>query len=522
MNISAVKKGLWVAAGYNALSLYSLLLSHILERPLSNIIWILFLTLAGVSMLFVYWLFTYTGNKAAIESHEKFYKRTTWLPYLGTFTLYLLHFLIFLAGVIYENPQPVEIAEAFMLAMLMGAYLFFGFEYAAFDFRESLHQVRLRRPFPRLWYKIAVTFIVFTFLPLLFIVFKIFYLLEIENGEPQNIFLTSLVTMLRTVVISLFAGGFLAYTIIKPVQTLARATDQIIAADYSGYVPVYNNDETGVLTSGFNDMLSGMRERERIRSVFDKYISGNAADAILSGKDRLGGNEKNLTVLFSDIRNFTSLSETYSPEKVVENLNRYYSAAVPAIEKYGGFVNKYIGDAILAVFGAFESETITANPHFTHADQAIAAASEMLKSLEKFNHENTRLKLPAIEIGIGIDTGPVILGNIGSETRMEYTVIGDTVNTASRIEGFTKKVGASILISQNTLNQSKLKDEKLNSWQIKAKGKSKPVKVFSLEKSAMGQLKFFKETALLMQQVSKNIMIDTPMKITRKMTGTLK
>ena len=208
-------------------------------------------------------------------------------------------------------------------------------------------------------------------------------------------------------------------------------------------VHITSTDEVAVLARGFNGMVEGLRERERIRDVFGKYVSSEIRDQILKGEVELGGKEESATILFCDIRNFTTLSEEHSPAEIVEMLNQYFTEMVRAIRTHGGVVDKFIGDAVMAIFGAFGDVK-------NHASSALAAAEEMLRRLEAHNFLQQTRGEPIFEIGIGIHTGPVILGNIGSEDRREFTAIGDTVNTASRIESQTKTFGRSILFSKET------------------------------------------------------------------------
>lgn len=475
-----MKKAIIITVGYNILTILSLALTYYFERVFNPLIWILTLFFVPLSLALVYFFFNNAKKKISLKSTEAAARSINLLPYKSTFFLYLLHFVLFLVGITINNFKPMEIVEAMQLALLMGAYLFFGFESACYDLRAELKQYSVVKPFPRLMWKITVTFFVFSLIPMLFIVLKSYYMSLEPDFSMDTLLRSTLITLVRTVIIALIAGGILAYTVIKPIQTLADELDYIKNGDFSREIPVYNTDETGLLSSGFNDMISGLREREKIKGTFQKYMSADAADAILHGEDQLGGHLVNVTLLFSDIRNFTTLSENYEPSEVVESLNRYFSGIVTAIESQGGMINKFIGDAVLAIFGLDSGKSLNSEGiGMSHADQAIHASMAMLTALEEFNRHNREKNLPEIKIGIGIHSGPVILGNIGSQTRMEYTVIGDSVNTASRIESGTKGLGSTILFSEAS---KKLLTKTIpidKTFKVRLKGKTEIIKVYA-------------------------------------------
>jgi adenylate cyclase len=220
-------------------------------------------------------------------------------------------------------------------------------------------------------------------------------------------------------------------------------------------------------------MIRGLIERNRIRDIFGRYVSREIREAILMNKVSMKGEKKDVTILFMDIRNFTDLSEKMRPEELIDFLNRYFSYMVDAIIKRGGVIDKFIGDAIMAIFGA----------PIAHDDdplRAVLCAADLIKQLEQFNQENVRLGQQPIFIGIGIHTGEVVAGNIGSSERMEYTVVGDTVNVASRIESLTKKYHTGIIISDTTykkvMNREDLKLRELDS--VRVKGRSRPIVLY--------------------------------------------
>ena len=181
------------------------------------------------------------------------------------------------------------------------------------------------------------------------------------------------------------------------------------------------------------------------RTCFAGYVSPNVLQDILGGqlKPDQSGTRKRICVLFSDVRNFTSRSENRSPEEIIEMLNDYFEKMSDAVHRHEGTVDKYIGDGLMAFFGAPNS--------LTNASQnAYLAARDMLRDLETLNLEFAGRNIEPVEIGIGLHTGDAVVGHVGSRTRHEYTAIGDVVNTASRLEGLCKSIGYPLIISATT------------------------------------------------------------------------
>jgi adenylate cyclase len=218
------------------------------------------------------------------------------------------------------------------------------------------------------------------------------------------------------------------------------------------------------------------REKRVIRETFGRYMSPQIVNEILKNPElvRPGGVKKELTILFSDIRDFTPISEKMSPDALVEMLNAYFTAMNEVIFSNNGVIDKFIGDAIMAFFGAPVEDP-------DHAIKACKCALEMVQRLERFNRESSSRKWPAIRIGIGINTDVVVMGNMGSESRMDYTVIGDGVNLASRVEGLTKEFKVPIVISHKTAEKVKGFFELIPLGETKVKGKEETVKVYTIK-----------------------------------------
>ncbi len=222
-------------------------------------------------------------------------------------------------------------------------------------------------------------------------------------------------------------------------------------------------------------MLTEGREKARIKRMMSQYLSPAVLETVVARPSELAraevGSREELTILFSDIRGFTSLSERLPPERVVELLNHYFSAMTETIFRHRGTIDKFIGDAIMAFWGA-------PLPAQDHADQAVLTALEMHQALAKVNAWLQRRHLPAIAIGVGIHSGEVILGNIGSEHKLDYTVIGDNVNLASRLEGLTKHYATPVLISETTYHALQRPIPCRVIDLVRVKGKRHPIRIY--------------------------------------------
>jgi adenylate cyclase len=207
--------------------------------------------------------------------------------------------------------------------------------------------------------------------------------------------------------------------------------------DLSRWVPITTRDEFGQIAEYTNTMIEGLKERERVKELFGKVVSPRVAERLLDHEgELLGGQRQKLVILMSDVRGFTSRSEGTDPEQLVRDLNLYFQDMVEQVQRHGGIVDKFIGDGLLAFFGLDQDEDA--------AERALAAARGMLAQLP---HLNERLSSP-VEIGIGLHHGEVVAGAIGSQDRLEFTIIGDAVNTASRMEGLTKRLNTPLVLSQ--------------------------------------------------------------------------
>jgi adenylate cyclase len=247
-------------------------------------------------------------------------------------------------------------------------------------------------------------------------------------------------------------GVFLAYQITTPLSRVVQASIELAKGNLEVKVPASGNDEVSVLAHAFNFMVSGLQEGIIYRDLLGRTVSPQVREALrrsfASGDLRLEGQNTEATVLMSDIRGFTALAEKEDPTKILHWLNEYYSELVPVITSFGGVVDKFEGDAMLAFFGILP----TPIPSQKSAYQACRAATKMLSVIEDINARRAERGEPALITGIGINTGTLIAGGLGTLDRLNYTVIGDTVNTTQRIQGMSCNFGDSgIVVSENTL-----------------------------------------------------------------------
>ncbi|MCL8267688.1 HAMP domain-containing protein [Leptospira weilii] len=284
---------------------------------------------------------------------------------------------------------------------------------------------------------------------------------------------TNLLIMGIALCLALLIVFFFAKTITKPLLHLLQATTEIARGNFKIRISSTTKDEVGLLTNYFVDMGKGLEEREKVKDALGRFVNKEIAEMVLKHELTLGGERKMCAIFFSDIRSFTSISEKLQPEEVVEFLNEYMTEMVHCVNETHGIVDKFIGDAIMATWGAAKTSD-------KDAENAINGSLMMREALLKFNQGRGGDKKPIIQIGCGLNYGPVIAGQIGSEQRLEYTVIGDAVNLASRVEALNKPFGTDILITQNLLDHVPdiFNVEKMQS--IKVKGKEEPQIIYAV------------------------------------------
>jgi len=300
------------------------------------------------------------------------------------------------------------------------------------------------------------------------------------------------VSLAAALIMLLILAQYLTRPLTKVVGTMK---DIISTNDLSERVLVEYHDEIGALAHTFNIMVGELekaynqiknfafkaviaqKREQKIRNIFQKYVPNDVIDSFFTNPDAmLIGKNTVLSVLFSDIRSFTSISESLEPDDLVSILNRYFSIMVDIIMSHDGVVDKYIGDAIMAIFGAPVK-------HEDDALHSVLAGIEMMDALDEFNRQQEKLKKPPFNIGVGINYGVVTVGNIGSDKKMDYTVIGDMVNLASRCEGLTKKYKQPLIITEDLWSRVKENLPCRELDKVAVKGKTKGVGIYTAKKS---------------------------------------
>lgn len=254
-----------------------------------------------------------------------------------------------------------------------------------------------------------------------------------------------LVLLVAGLALTALGATWVARRVSEPVHQLRAGAERIEQGDYQTRVRIVQRDELGALGKAFNRMAQGLEERDRVRGLLGKVVSPAIADELLSREIELGGEEREASILFSDIVGFTALAETLPPAALLDLLNGYLTRISADIEAEGGVIDKYIGDAVMALFGA-----PLARPD--HAERAVRAAMAMVESIRALNRESP-VRAMTLSLGVGINSGTVVAGNMGSQSRLNYTVVGDTVNLASRLEGLTRRYRVGIIVSETTAQQ---------------------------------------------------------------------
>lgn len=310
---------------------------------------------------------------------------------------------------------------------------------------------------------------------------------EVSQIQRQAVIILSGSIVLSLILLLMFTGY-----LTRPLRRVAGAMRDIITDnDMSKRVQVEFKDEIGELAHTFNIMIDQLekaygkikefafqavlaqKNERRVRNIFQKYVPKDVIDALfLNPEKMLVGDNRVLAILFSDIRSFTTISEGFMPDELVATLNNYFEILVDIIMKHGGIVDKYIGDAIMAFFGAPVKRE-------NDAEDAVRSALEMQAALKSFNANNTQNGKPVFKTGIGVNYGVVTVGNIGSEKKMDYTIIGDMVNLGSRLEGLTKYYKQELIFSESVYRKVKNRLPCRMIDKVVVKGKTQGEKIYT-------------------------------------------
>jgi class 3 adenylate cyclase len=300
---------------------------------------------------------------------------------------------------------------------------------------------------------------------------------ETARKQDQVMLITAVLAVLAAILGLLFAL-FVSSGVTRPVQRLLAGTRAVESGHLGETLVVTSRDEIGSLTAAFNRMVEQLRLKERISETFGKFVDPRIVANMISGTEE-HVDRRVVTVFFSDIAGFTSISEQLTPAAIVNLLNHYFSAVTAPIRASNGIVDKYMGDGVLAFW------TAPFSPDDTHAAAACLAALLQQEATQELNKDlpnilGLRRAAPTLRVHMGIATGETIVGTIGSATAKSFTVIGDTVNLASRLEGANKIYGTKIIITEETLHLAREEVECRELDLITVVGKSEPVRIYEL------------------------------------------
>jgi class 3 adenylate cyclase len=319
-----------------------------------------------------------------------------------------------------------------------------------------------------------------TLTPMLLLVMTLAFVVWDVVGTPSfsrqliiDIFYFTLVLCIIFIVVGYRLNLLVGRSLREPVDAMLKVVNRVEQGDFTQQITVVSSDELGRLAEAGNRMIQGLAERERVRESFGRYVTPEIRDKILSGEIPLDGERKMATMLFADLRGFSSYVESNSPEEVIMSMREYFTIMEDAVRDNGGLVLQYVGDELEAVFGVpIEVED--------HADRAVHAALQMQKGLREFNENRMELGKARFSNGVGICSGPVLAGNTGSKDHPAYGLIGDTVNIASRIQEMTKDFSCDILIARQTRDLLREKFFLRSRGQQPIKGHAATIEIFEV------------------------------------------
>jgi class 3 adenylate cyclase len=414
-------------------------------------------------------------------------RRLTQLPLLTAQRVFLLAFLVtafrlstpWWAGDRVALPVPT-VADFVTVCVVLTIFYFTYTYFVVSDYLAGLCDFIFERYgqsldlfFGRYSTKLWVALVVISVGPLAAIVVDLFS----YEGERQQ--MEILVDVSSAVVGVAMTALFISRSLLRPVRRLSDAMKKVAGGDLSQRIAVTSNDEVGELTGQFNNMIEGLRERERIRETFGRYVDETVAATILrrEGEGVLSGETREATILFTDIAGFTTIAEVLPPDQLVTALNEYLETVLAPIRAHGGVVNTFIGDGLFASFNmplACEG----------HAVAAVRAALDIQRAIGGRTFGDLGM---AFATRIGISTGGVIGGSVGAGQRMSFTLLGDTVNLAARLEELNKHHGTSILVSESTRANCNGAFAFNPLGSVAVRGRSEPVAIFSIDHLERGQ-----------------------------------
>lgn len=430
----------------------------LVDMPVLSLFFLSVIIIWTVSWISYGPVLSYLGGRQEKEVGEAF-AATRRAVYLSVLTILFFELIIatseiWLARAAFSQKLSWLLSHLFMIVFIP-VFAFISGQVFMYRVRETLFDMGYRQSGKRytpMSFRFAAIFLVVSFLPSLAnFVNMTFFLKELlEDGDSfRRVFPGFLAEYYSTLFSIAIVGGFSFYLLNKsvmiPGKRLMEVTGEIRAGNLDTMVPVVSYDELGTMSESFNSMILELKQKK----ILTQYFSKDVMEKIISGdlENSMEGDSLEATVLFLDIRNFTGLSEKLEPSQVASLLNALFKDFMDLVFSHGGSVNKLIGDAMLATFGC----PIASDDDARHA---LECALDLKETIVLFNQVKPDFLTDDIQIGIGVATGKVFAGNIGSYRRKEYTVIGDVVNTASRLQTLTKKTRYTILVDGATLESA--------------------------------------------------------------------
>ncbi len=373
---------------------------------------------------------------AAVDLPIEMVRRDFWVPFVVTVVTVVAAMAIL--GLTWIAFFPIVIA-ALLVTAYAGTLHYLALELAMrpilFDINSALDRpVRIDRPVVPLRVKLLGS------LPLINVITGLVVAALTSNGGGTGALTVAvLVALFVSFTISFELTVLLTRSILRPIEDLEAATERIRQGRFDEHVPVTTSDEFGELSSAFNQMVDGLAERERLREAFGTYLDEEVAQHLISEDFQPGGEELEVSLVFVDVRDFTAAAADADAPEVVARLNELFECIVPIVARHRGHIDQFIGDAVLAVFGAPERI-------HQHADRAVQCAVELARTI------NSR-QPGGFQVGVGVNSGSVVAGSIGGAGRLSFSVIGDAVNLAARVESATRETRDPVLITGETRAQ---------------------------------------------------------------------
>ena len=393
--------------------------------------------------------------------------------------------VIFLTGTFTPEPALLDrvpewkrvfalIWFSFVYASYYSFYIFFLVDNVAMNQRAVLfrsHGLEIEPRENRFRNKLVFAFLVVALVPTSHLILDLLVFRDLRAAQGFNVTSTVLLDLFATVVVLCFAVVLVVKGMLRPVRELTSTVLDIDKGTLDRRASVISDDELGVLMRAVNQMVDGLKERAFIRETFGRYIPEAVAADIIAGKAPIEPKIETATILFADIEDFTGLAEKLSPAELVEVLNEYFSTVIEPIQRHNGVVNQFQGDGMLVTFNIPLRDR-------HHADNAVSAALEIIEAVNKAQFGGVHLRTR-----IGINTGLVFAGNVGSGDRFNYTVHGDAVNIASRLESLNKEMNTQLLVSSATFDLLTGSYPLAKQNSVNVKGKGQPIGIYSLSET---------------------------------------